>query len=70
MVLQSVQAVTDVFAYILDMFVTMLEATGSLPFYLFMLGILFSVTYLVSPFTVSPRSDTAKRNKRDDGDGG
>lgn len=64
--LQVVQLISRVFGYSFELFTTLLDKTGLMPFYLSMLSILIVVTYLLTPFLVPLGSDKAKRSNSHD----
>lgn len=65
----AVQIVVDSLSYALDVFSTMLQATGLLPFYLSMLAIVLIVAYLLSNFFVPVGSDSVSSPRSSDSDG-
>lgn len=60
MAVEAVSVVARALAYSFEVFTTLLDKTGLTPFYLAMAGIALVVAYLLSPFLVSARSDTAR----------
>lgn len=65
----AVQLVLDALLYAMDVFSTMLDATGLLPFYLSMLAVALIVAYLLSNFMVPVGSDTVASPRSLDSDG-
>lgn len=64
MAIDAVHVITSAVSYALELFTTMLEATGLSDFYFAMLAILLVVTFLLGGFLVSvPGSDTAKKSR-------
>lgn len=65
----AVQLVLDALSYAMDVFSTMLDATGLLPFYLSMLAVALIIAYLLSNFMVPVGSDTVASPRSVDSDG-
>lgn len=64
MAVQVVSFATQVFAYILDMFVTILNACGLFPFFIYVFTLTAVIVYFLGGLLVNMKSDSSSSEKR------